>query len=263
MNFDTYEIGTKNKNGKEISKIYYKVEGKYIIYATKNESMIFFDGSEEIQKNISSISKQLAKIEIITNDKKDNGFVNTQLIYAISTAAEGNITAAKEILNELEINIINMQKNDGRVQYLLGSISAIIFLVVIMIIGALVNHFMNIKIISQNDNLIYMSILGGLGGFLSVIRRITSIDIDSNYGFCNNFISGMSRIIISIICGICTFYLIKSNIFLGILNNIDKDTSSYATYLLGIVSGFSENFVPNLFNKIETETINKSIKLDS
>lgn len=256
MNFNDYQEGKENKQGKVIDHIYFKVEGKYVIYSCVDEQRIFFDGIDEIKENISIISKELARIEIIIHNR-DYKFVNTQLVYAISTAADGNFTEATEILNKLEVKIYTAKKNSSIMHYIAGCLSILLINLIIYIL----TEFSNLESIGNFILVLNMSFLGSLGGFLSIIRRIKKIEIDVDTGFWLNFFNGASRILISIICSIFIYYLVKSNIILGILNDIDNN--DYALYVFAIISGFSENFVPNIFDKIETDALKTMASKDA
>lgn len=257
MGFNEYMIGKTNRFGYEISEILYRAEGKYVIYICKDYQGICYDGTEDTLKNISSISKELAKIQMITHGKKDYSFLTAQLQIAISTAADGNIKEAIDILDKLETNIIKIEENSGRIRYICGALLIIIIQTVIIVLFSLINYSTKIRFWNDNNVLFYMALLGSIGGFLSIIRRIKSIEIDSSNGNFLNYFNGILRMFISIICGVVTYFLIKSNIVLGIVNDSKNANSAYLTYVLTIISGFSENFIPNIFNKIELGTTQK------
>lgn len=59
------------------------------------------------------------------------------------------------------------------------------------------------------------------------------------------------RIVISILASVIVYFCIKSNLILGICN--DMETPIYGYMVFSVVAGFSETFVPNVLRKLEND----------
>ena len=91
---------------------------------------------------------------------------------------------------------------------------------------------------------------GSLGGFLSVSINVNKLDLDIDGGANIQILTGFSRIFISMISSLIIFVIIKSDLALGIINDVKNNNIFYA---LAVISGFSETFVPNIIKNIESE----------
>ena len=87
-----------------------------------------------------------------------------------------------------------------------------------------------------------------IGGFLSVASTLKSIQIDSSDFGWFQFFYGAIRIIISMLSGLALYILIRSELVLPQLN---YQENIFIIYILAIIAGFSESFLPNLLKKVE------------
>lgn len=247
MSFENYKKGEKDRDGKLIKEVFSRSAGKYIIYNCEDKPDICFEGTDEACKNYSKISPQISEIEILTyNDIEKYKFINEQLVSAIRNAADGNIETSNKILLKLENRILNLQRQKGRVHYLLGCISVF----TLMLLGVFAKRIFSINTSIEFDNVYIMCILGSLGGILSESIKVKDIQIESESGFFNNLFLGALRIIIAIICSCFAYYAIKSEILLSFLN---KSSSQYAMYVTAMVAGFSERFIPSFMIEIASK----------
>ncbi len=128
--------------------------------------------------------------------------------------------------------------------------SAMIFVVFNAVIVFLISDIFKSYISSNAILLFKIATCGSFGGFLSVSLNINKLNLDFDGSPAIQFFTGFSRIFISMISAIIMYYLIKSDIVLGLINYINNNNVFYA---LGIVSGFSETFVPNIIKSVEKD----------
>lgn len=249
--FDEYRVGGKNQFGNIISKIYVRSEGKYLIYKCNKIDDIFFDGNDSVKASYANIHGKVATIfgRFHSEFKNHPQFID-QIVFAIVECIDGNKEEAFKILDNLEKRILYFKKCKGRIFYLLGGLCLVIFNIIV----TLYFKFYRPELCSQfEQSFIVLSVItsGSLGGFLSISININKFKIDSDSGLLNNMAAGLIRIAISMICSFFIYYVLKSEIILGIIN----DLSSVNDFMiaLGFISGFSETFVPNIINKVESK----------
>ncbi|HSC38559.1 MAG TPA: hypothetical protein VLD19_11820, partial [Chitinophagaceae bacterium] len=64
-------------------------------------------------------------------------------------------------------------------------------------------------------------------------------------------LSSLSRIFISMLSGIIVYALIQSDFLLGFLKKEGNNQIIYIYYVLAVVSGFSETFIPDVLGGVE------------
>jgi hypothetical protein len=93
------------------------------------------------------------------------------------------------------------------------------------------------------------SLMGTLGALLSIVLRVTRLDIDAMAGAGVHYFEGAVRTIAGMFGALLVALSVKAGILLGIINSTDKRLPFLL--VLGIVAGASERLVPNIIKKVE------------
>lgn len=237
-----WSIGQFDNHGYDVSKIYTAVKD-YIIYSSQNGDLHYDDKPDsDCTKTLGAISKEMSIIGIL-KEVEDKTEINNQVALAWRECFNGNSDSAKIILNTL----INKLLSKGKVNYVLSSFFAFLF---VIIIGTLMMHWLSFHSFYEELRIIVTGfLLGSFGGFISVLIKMRDLVLDPNSNKIN-ILSGISRIIISGTAGIIFYLAYKS----GLLLSVVKDNPSSESYFLCTCSffvGFSERFIPDFSNKID------------
>lgn len=268
MNYDL-KLNDFDNAGRKIIKIYFKEED-YIIYRSI-ENKIYILCTEENNKKMSKGTFNLAQI-YNTIDKIDN--LNDKLLEQIALAykeyCSDNIKSAEAILLQVKNNILDFKRNKVNATYLIFC-----FIITVLAIVAFIMKFFFIKDINGNLQFIYKDVLNqgeirillhliniciisSIAGVFSILISLNKkkynyiLNIDLKY----HIISGLIRIFISVFAGLAIYFAIQSNIVFGFLQKnfeLDKEKTPFLLYFLTFIAGFSENFVPNLIDKVESD----------
>jgi hypothetical protein len=96
-------------------------------------------------------------------------------------------------------------------------------------------------------------IIGGIGGvvggFISVLQRSTSIDVDYNWDRIYLLVQGAARILLGMLFGMFAVMASEANLLLGFM----KD-SLPSLIVLAAIAGVSERFVPEIIKRLEDQT---------
>jgi hypothetical protein len=157
----------------------------------------------------------------------------------ISTTKED----AKESFFAISKRIENEIKLHAKIHYVTASFILTIF---ICLTFSILYHFDQI-----GDLLPYWigACAGGVGACVSVLFRINEIEIPLFTSALQHAFQGLSRILLGCLSGLIIIILIQANIVLGIA--MDNLPSAAA---FGIVSGFSERYLPSMLNSIQENT---------
>jgi hypothetical protein len=101
------------------------------------------------------------------------------------------------------------------------------------------------------------TLMGSLGAVLSMVLRMTKLDIDAMAGSGVHYFEGAVRSLAGMAGAFLVALCVKADVVLGVIN----DTSNTLPFLLalGVVAGASERLVPNLIKKVEgTLIVDKS-----
>ena len=152
---------------------------------------------------------------------------------AYNSDIESADTFGKNLLKTLEEQIVTYKKIEFIIPCTICAILSIICAIII-------------KRIIESDY-INAFLYGPIGGILSII--INQSDIDINYKVENYIlvIESIKKIAVSIIVSIIGVIIVKSGF---VFANIDFNSNEYMMYLILIICGYSQSFIPNLLNKL-------------
>lgn len=155
-------------------------------------------------------------------------------IYKIAylSGNEEAIKMGKELKAHLEYNLIVYKK----IEFILP---CVIFTIISILIGIFFK-FMSCE-------LAYSLIYGPIGGILSIAVNQNQLKIDYKVENKIIIIEAAKMIALSVIMAEIGFIAIKSQMIFG---DIDFDKNNYKLFLSLIMFGYSQNFIPNLLDKL-------------
>lgn len=161
-------------------------------------------------------------------------------IYKI--ACSGTVDKAKEFGENLKQNIENRIITYKKVEFI---VPCIITVILSMVIYFTINNIAKIYSIYT-----YALLFGPMGGILSIAIKQNEIKIDYKVDKFILVIEGVRMIVISIIMSFISIVAVRSKVLLG---NIDFKDNLDMLFLVAIIAGYSQHFVPNLLDKLGTE----------
>ncbi|UTW61947.1 hypothetical protein KFE98_18335 [bacterium SCSIO 12741] len=237
--------------GEDITRLYAS-RSTYLIFEGNKSGVVTVKVAEESKKELrertSPISPKIALITGYLTDRTEKRKYVDQIGLAYSEAIEGNTDGAIEICDRLIERIESYKSNTGRFYYLMSCLSITLIMMAFTSVLKLFDFSLSF------EQYVHMTTYASIGGFLSVARGLRTIEINAHdFGWFQFFYGGL-RMLISMFSGLIMYILIKSEL---ILSNLQLDQNEYALYLIAIVAGFSESYVPNLLSKVEKNSSGK------
>lgn len=241
----------KNDNigGNIIKKVYFfNNELDFIIFLNNNQEVKYRLGKKKIShclnelENLSLVDGELMSLPSFF--KED---FNLKMAHIYKLALNNKSNNAQKEINILYESIVERKKILKKFVYLITPISLSILLYLPFSIA---NYFEeNITLSSLKLIMEYKSIFifAGIGNFLSTSKNIQNIVFDSAEMKKSYFIFAFFKYLTSLFSAILLVFLYNSNI---VNIKIEGTSEEYVIRLLATLGGFSENIVPNIFEKI-------------
>lgn len=255
-------VGAKDTVGCRIIHIYVKTDD-YIMYDYEDSKgnitmRVFIDTEIEndpkhIGLNYDRIKPELNKFQSVIDKAQDGRYAKSVAARALGLALNGSIEDASKILGDL-ITKINKEYIDVikcKMTYLLSCVS---WLILISIIGLILYLNRDRGFWVKQTSILpifFCFVFAGYGGFISVTRKMNNLIMEKDLKYANYIAYGIERMIIANISGIVAFVLIKSGFVLSLIKDVKEPI--YGLIAVSILSGFSENYVPDLLIKMETK----------
>jgi hypothetical protein len=172
-------------------------------------------------------------------------------IYSVSLG--GNPARAKILINDLYEQTIEAEKTrrTGKINYLLFCVLiAVIAIGTCLIIKYMVADVKYAALVK----FILVATFGAIGGYLSIAIKVSTSYYNFDKGWCLQILSAGSRMVISMFSAVAIYTIIQSRLALGVFADINNN---YLFYAFAILSGFSETFIPDVFNVLEKKTAEK------
>lgn len=241
--FGDWKVGQKRHDG-VVSRIFQSRSDKFIIYELDNSGRVIFDSKEDIGLSFSNIQVDWIETLNLLHSKRLNERYIHKIAGVLSLCLQGKAEVAKERLLIIKKSIETRKTTVGRIEYLVG---ATIF--AILLIGSILT-ITKFYLFDDSEYFIMckVAIFGILGGILSVSVGLKSIRVEVEntmtlfYG-----VVGSTRVVVSAISSVAVYVLIKSQLVLGVI----QESNDFVFYGIGLISGFSESYVPNLLRKVE------------
>ena len=158
-----------------------------------------------------------------------------------------NAKAQFDILIE-EINRNYRDQFRNRLRYL----ASVLFFVVSSCVFSIATYYYDLFTeLPILRHLLFSFSAGAIGGFVSVSRRIRQMTFEKDVDSYLYVFYGVERALISSFSAVIIYFVISSNIALGIVNDLSQPL--YGVVVFSFMAGFSETLVPNLLIKLENE----------
>ncbi|HEV8511821.1 MAG TPA: hypothetical protein VGQ59_01000 [Cyclobacteriaceae bacterium] len=156
----------------------------------------------------------------------------------------------------LDLTIYRIKKHGKEIlkQYYILSCFICTLLVISAIAIVIIQKKECLMLINEdNFQILLTSLFGGIGAFVFATLRLTKYEPELTVPVKIYIIDGMLRVFYGIIAGMIVAIGIKSNLVLGIINQV-KVPSIYLTVFIGLIAGASEFIIPNLIKQVESKS---------
>ncbi|MFN0049435.1 MAG: hypothetical protein ACKVOU_09950 [Cytophagales bacterium] len=252
-----YRVGVEIGDGTVVSKIFYK-NANYVIFGLRKANGIESDNIEYLtinddKFNTHAISVALNRVNYYLEDSSANcDNYNETIADAISLCFRNNEEEAILVMAQLENEVKNEVYKWSKLIYLAAYL---LFTLSIALLTWLIQHNY-----TSNKTLFYMISLGAIGGLLSVANSIDKYNVEiKNHKKLISTIFGpylvgvMVRLTVACVGAATAYIVLKSKVI--VIPGITDIDNPYFMYAIGLVSGFSQNFVPSLLTKFETNVL--------
>lgn len=231
-------IGATDDDGDKITLVF-SVTDEFAVYITPNG--VKHATRQPITGCLASIAKTATELN---HYRSQFPFVDIAVAQAKAICFARKEKDAQEILAAAHQRVLQLLTGAGRLRYVLVCMLASAFVVTTV---SVLSHF---PLPEQHVFTAWMGACGSIGAFLSVSLNLKSLQIDPVAAKMMTTISAASRIVIGVIGAIFMLLVIKGNLVLGLLKDLQN---SHALLAIGILAGFSETFVPNVLRRVETQ----------
>lgn len=263
--------------GYRITSVYWKTKDYAIFEARGRVSPMFSDDdrlSETQRQRYMQIGPSLARINTLepsrlirrlglfnsrrTQDARfeivetsSSNYFSREIARAIALSLDGMGEKARALLKALEQKLVNVKQNEHRMIYLVACFMLMAVFVAVVIITTYAAS--DLPFVHGNIVLLRATALGVVAGFFSVALGIRSLHFDLDARWHLTLSYGLTRLLIAGIASIFTYFAIQSGIVFADLG-FDPVTSTRQDrsmiYTLAFLSGFSEQFVPNVLKNL-------------
>ena len=227
-------------------KYFFNDESHTVVYLNFDNQVKYKIGPNAITclnklKNLSLVDGELISLPILF--KKD---LNLKMAHIYKLALNNEQENSQNEIGILYNNIINRKRILKKFVYLSTPVFLSIFLYLIFSIANYFEEkiFLNsLKLITEYKSIF---IFAGIGNFLSTSKNIKNIEFDTSEMKISYFIFAFFKYLTSLFSAILLVFLYNSNI---VNIKIEGTSEEYVIRLLATLGGFSENIVPNIFEK--------------
>ncbi|WP_339810686.1 hypothetical protein [uncultured Imperialibacter sp.] len=254
-----YTKGAKDQSGNEIISIFLRAD-EFVIYEIESKNLVDSiriaiepwtkEDKNGRESNYFKIRAKYIEVKGLLYKVVDDSSVKSRIAPILALAINGSIEEAEKQLDDLinEINTVYRNQFRNRLRYLGTVLTFVAFCILLSILTYNLNLF-HCKPI--NRHLIFVVTAGTIGGFISVSRRIRQMVFEKDVDWYLYLFYGFERAIISSFSAVIAYFIIQSNLALGIINELSKPM--YGALVFAFVAGFSETLIPNLLIKLEKE----------
>ncbi|MEJ8555196.1 hypothetical protein [Tepidibacter sp. Z1-5] len=250
--FDSYSIGAKDRNNREIKEIYKHVRGSCIVYTTTYNYINAH--IERVREEDLPISKEIEdlvlKIDLLKPDNiEENSYIATSICQAIIQDSENNTEMAISILEDTIKNIKKVQNKN----YIHSYLPTIVIITIITSALSLFTYYYN-WFLHKNflRELIFCVSFSTCGTLLNHLVSTYSLN-EKPKEHSSGFIGAINDTLRSSLNGVLIYTLIKSNIILGNFGDTIE-----AMCVLSFVTGFKDEIIIRLMEKLAESILKDS-----
>ena len=232
---------------------------EYVVYEIKETGQITYKTSSTFVDHTYEIAMKLDKVESFLGENPTlwleykNTMADIYLLY-LSNSKEKQ-EAAKKLLEQVASEI--QYNKYSKVYYLLPCLVAVTLMCILSMVFKTYNYTHSPSFYSVDYHvvtLIYMMTFGAIGGLLSIAIYIDKHEEKFSRFMIQRVYAGLFRILIAMLSGLIIYILFRSDLVTG----FTEGSNNFLKYALAIISGFSQNLVPNLANKSDQKITGES-----
>jgi hypothetical protein len=157
---------------------------------------------------------------------------------------------ADQILNEVEKSLEEQGKQSLKTNYIIASFVSTLIIGFLIILTWIFRNEVTLIIDRSAFEILMASYCGGIGAFISSFIRALNFHSDIRVLKTTYILDGFLRIFYGLVAGFLISLGIKSNILLGLINDIDEKTLLIICFF-STIAGASEKFIPSIIKKVE------------
>jgi hypothetical protein len=236
------KVGDTDSSGNEILAVYSKRKGLNAVYEISGHRVITKgEGSLADHPDLNASMTAIANLTVNTPDLRLKH--NSSLAHAMRLWMDGDARTAHAVLRQVYDEMVLYLTRRGKAAYLGGAVLTML----IALLAFLSTRFLRISSL-DTIHIFWAVVCSSIGGFLSVSLGSQSQKIDLHDSPELNFFSGITRIVIAMICGVILYFLIQAEF---VFSFIKHGQESYGYIIVFFLSGFSEKLVPNLLTRLD------------
>jgi hypothetical protein len=235
--------GDVDSSGNTVARIFSKEPGRYVIYETTDHE-VKVRGTNVSLAHHPKITQLMSKLgDLTTHSRSLPTKYNSSMAHAMKILLDGDAEASYLSLLTTFRDMKRFLSRGAKFAYLSGASALMIvsFIAYVIAYKVGISSFLTARMFDA-------AVAASMGGFLSVAIGTESLKIDLQDGYTVNIGYGAMRILMAIISGVVTLFLIESRLILPSLKDAPENSG---LVIAAFLSGFSEKLIPNLLRKIE------------
>jgi len=250
------KVGDPDPTGAgKISTIVFQAEG-VLVYLDQDFGISWVTEEEftEFAADFGDVSNRVLMLETLTNNlykKKKLKDTNYLLAQGLARVLDDRDSSnAMEILDVFEKSLEEQGRQLLKIEFIIASFLTTIFVIIILGVLWFVRNPLQYILGPGAFELVIASLCGGIGAFVSTFIRSLNFTGDIRVSSKIYSFDGAMRIFFGIIAGFVMALAIKSNVFLGIVNDVGGISFAVICFLSTIACA-SESLVPSIVKKVE------------
>lgn len=255
-----FKVGASDPFGNKIKRIL-STSDSYVIYEIDtdviSESLrvqVFAadpGNSINLEGNFEEIRVPLNEVRsVLYKARRDNAFKNI-IASAIVQGLNGKVEQSIDYLNKIKLRIETEHKAQFRNK--LTFLFSNLFFVFVLVLISILQLLGTFECLYGNESPIYtivnIATFGSVGGFISVSLKLKNKIFETGVPNFMYIAYGFERSVVSVIGAIILYFMIVSNLVLGYVMELDRPI--HTLLIFSAIAGFSENLIPDLFEKLE------------
>ncbi len=253
-----------------ITKLFYKTE-QFVIYEVNHSKQVDYLTKDDNRYNTKAISTQLARISfwLYDSNARIDPFLET-IADAMALCFRNEASEALVLVSQLEKEVKTEVYKWSKLIYLFPCVLFTLAIgLFVFVLDTRCNWFFcGCAIRPELLTVIHMMALGSAGGLLSIARNLDSYNVEvKRYKSKLRTLAGpylvgvMVRMVVAVLGSIFLLVLYRSQL---ISIKGFEAANPYGLYVLGILGGFSQNLVPGLLTRFETNLgSDQPVRIDS
>ena len=262
---ESYKVGNDDGSGNVIEHIF-GIGDEHVIYKIvtddKFQAASFkvyidtFDEDDEkgIVKNFGAIRSCLDDFRSVVHLSPDLIAAMQRAANAVTAAIMGNVDGSIRMFQQVVTSIKEAHKERLKFKGIFLS-SYIAITIIASLVCLSVYLFRNSQLIQQNIEVMHLFFTGTagiLGGFISVSTKLHLLSFETQSQRWQIGLHAFERATYSFVLGIIGYFLVKNDMLLAFVKNIDQPLYGYM--ICSCAAGISERFIPDKLVELQNNS---------